>query len=364
MAACAAVLAAAGCGGGAGSSSAPGLPAGASQSSLRRPAGDTITEYVIPRRDHPKPKTFPVGITLGPDGNMWFAERGLGKLGSIATDGQFHRPYNIPYNVTGPARFPQNVTTGPDGYLWAVTGSTRRYTQESNGVPDQYGAVVRMNPATGQITQTWALPMFSDPRQITTGPDGNMWFTQTSGFIGRIRLRDGQLKEFKIPHHNAAYGIVLGPDGNLWFAESSHDLIGRITITNGKVKFTMFPCPSPTGLVVGPDGKTLWATAFLNHKIVQVDMSGAILQEVELPAGSSPKGIAVGGDGNLYVADFGTGKIAVVNPAESPATLLAKLEPPTHHSGPWIIAPDRDGNIWFTESLSGDVAKITLSAKP
>ena len=355
IAACIATLAA-GCSS-ARSYSPFGLPSGPPQNSLRGPTGDTVTEYTIPRRLFRLPKTFPIGITLGPDATMWFAERGLGRLGSITTDGQFAGKGGKGFKLTGLARQPQTVTTGPDGNLWATAGSTRRYSQESRGVPDPYGAIVAMT-RYGIVSSVTPLPMYSDPRTITSGPDGNIWFAETSGFIGRIRLSDGKLKEFKIPNHNKAYGITAGPDGNLWFAETFNDQLGQIT-TKGKI--TLFPCPSPAVVVVGPDKKTLWVSEFLTHRVAQVTTAGTILQEVELPAGSSPKGIAVGGDGNLYVADFGTGKIAVVNP--SAGTLLAKIEPPTHHSGPWIVAADGDGNIWFTESLSGKIGKITISSK-
>ena len=37
-------------------------------------------------------RTYPIGITTGPDGVVWFAERGLGRLASITTYGQFRLP--------------------------------------------------------------------------------------------------------------------------------------------------------------------------------------------------------------------------------------------------------------------------------
>lgn len=50
----------------------------------------------------------------------------------------------------------------------------------------------------------------SFPNGIAAGPDGNMWFTEGAGRIGRITL-DGTLKEFTIPsdfsarvHHRRA----------------------------------------------------------------------------------------------------------------------------------------------------------------
>ncbi len=353
MAMCAATLAAAGCSSNGGTSSSTlGLPV---QNAHRgSPATGTITEYGIPRPQKKHPKTFPVGMTLGPDGAMWFAERGLGRIGRITTAGQITDQFKL----TGKARFPQNLTVGPDGNLWAVTGSTRTYRKEANGAPDPYGAVVTMTTA-GVVTGVTKLPMYSDPRMIKVGSDGNLWFTETSGFIGSVTTAGaavGQLKEFKIPHHHAAYGIVAGPDGNLWFVETDNDAIGRITTTGTVTIFPVAKKCGPAAIAVGPDGN-LWASEFRTARLAQVSTSGTILREVQLPAGSYPKGIAVGGDGNLYVAEFGTGKIAVVSVA---GVLLSEISPPTPNSGPWFVAPDSHGNIWFTESLVGKIGRLTL----
>jgi streptogramin lyase len=53
---------------------------------------------------------------------------------------------------------------------------------------------------------------------ITTGPDGNLWFTEYFGnTIGRITPA-GVVTEFPIPTPGVLPpGIAVGPDGNLWF---------------------------------------------------------------------------------------------------------------------------------------------------
>jgi len=58
------------------------------------------------------------------------------------------------------------------------------------------------------------------PTSITTGPDGNLWFTEYEGDnIGRI-TPNGTITEFPIPTAGSQpFGITTGPDGNLWFTE-------------------------------------------------------------------------------------------------------------------------------------------------
>lgn len=69
----------------------------------------------------------------------------------------------------------------------------------------------------------------SFPAGITSGPDGNLWFTEVlSNQIGRITTA-GAITEYPIPEPGCLpYGITTGPDGALWFA-CQGDHIGRIT---------------------------------------------------------------------------------------------------------------------------------------
>jgi virginiamycin B lyase len=84
--------------------------------------------------------------------------------------------------------------------------------------------------AAGVITEFPIPTAHSDPRDITTGPDGNLWFTeQDSSKIGRITPQ-GVITEFGTPTANIhPIGITAGPDGNLWFTVSEPPQIGRIT---------------------------------------------------------------------------------------------------------------------------------------
>src|SRR5262245_31930788 len=70
----------------------------------------------------------------------------------------------------------------------------------------------------------------SGPVGITTGPDGNLWFTEVcASQIGRI-TPDGIVTEFPLPYrYSSPQDITTGSDGNLWFNENNGRRIGRIT---------------------------------------------------------------------------------------------------------------------------------------
>src|ERR1051325_9078789 len=118
--------------------------------------------------------------------------------------------------------------------------------------------------AAGTALKSFRIPTAnSQPEGITLGPDGNMWFTETSANqIGRIDSK-GNITEFVIPQSfSAPMDIVSGADGALWFTEESGFSQGTGRGTTSGV-FTGFapdcasgqPCSlTPRGIAATPDG--------------------------------------------------------------------------------------------------------------
>src|SRR2546425_277776 len=89
--------------------------------------------------------------------------------------------------------------------------------------------------AGGVITEFTIPTANSGPYEITSGPDGNLWFTEiNTNKIGKITTA-GVITEFTVPTANSGpLGITTGPDGNLWFTEGGGKIAkcttaGRIT---------------------------------------------------------------------------------------------------------------------------------------
>jgi streptogramin lyase len=94
---------------------------------------------------------------------------------------------------------------------------------------------------------------------ITTGPDGNGWFTEILGTttyqIGRI-TQQGAITEFAVPI--AATSIATGPDGNLWFTDPLANRIGVMTPAGDVINQYRVPWNThPDNIITGPDG-ALW----------------------------------------------------------------------------------------------------------
>lgn len=76
----------------------------------------TITQHVVPTIE-----AEPFGITLGPDGNLWFTESNASKIGRLSARAGFKE-----YPLSTPNSMPIGITTGPDGNLWFTEAGGHR----------------------------------------------------------------------------------------------------------------------------------------------------------------------------------------------------------------------------------------------
>src|SRR4051794_31704486 len=286
----------------------------------------------------PSPNARPTGITLGPDGALWFAEHDVQKVGRLA-NGTVSESATLP----GGATQPNGIAAGPDGKLWLTTRGGN-------------GAIVDLTlagPFEGPFSFT--APISSDPVEIVAGPGGALWFTDTKNdMIGRVAL-EGTITRFAITGGSRPYGIAPGPDGNLWYTlQGDKGRIGRMTPAG---ESDSFPTPTqdsdPTGIVAGPDG-ALWFTEPPKDKIGRITTAGRI---TEFPVtGGHPTDITLGPDGNLwFVQPDAIGRITPGGTADSWPT--PKTPPPA--SKPVGIAAGADGNLWFTDDGRNAIGQIT-----
>jgi streptogramin lyase len=197
----------------------------------------------------------------------------------------------------------------------------------------------------------------SDPGSIAAGPDGNLWFTEGVGNVGRS-TPNGSIIEFTVPAsdtndtgESSPEKIVEGPDRNLWVTDPSSHTVDRIT-SAGKV--TLFDVSgAPHGLTVGPDNN-LWFTED-NSTIGRITPSG-VVTETSIPVGlDEAADITSGADGRLWFVEPSANKIARMSLAGE----LTEFDVPTEDATPSGIVRGPDGNVWFTEATAGKVAKIT-----
>ncbi|MGH7490533.1 MAG: virginiamycin B lyase family protein, partial [bacterium] len=169
--------------------------------------------------------------------------------------GELKEYQGIAYKFSGIS--PNDITTGPDGNLWFTYGVG--YNGNGGGIGKiTLDGILTKYPLPASRTN-------NPPRSITKGPDGNLWFTipgdvplfappdagpGTPGQIGRITSK-GVITLFPPAKSDSnPVAVTPGPDGNLWFTDTDHN-IGRIT-PDGHI--TEFPVPTIAGITYIPWG--------------------------------------------------------------------------------------------------------------
>jgi streptogramin lyase len=230
------------------------------------------------------------------------------------------------------------LTAGPDGNVWFTDSTGNK--------------VGRITPA-GAVTEFPILTAGGNPFGITTGPDGNLWFTELEGSrIGRITTA-GVVSEFPTPTANTPlYGITTGPDGNLWFSAGPGGL-GRCTTLGNITQFAANV--NAVGIVTGSD-HNLWLPN-TGGTIIRSNTSGAIVQFMAPTANRLPNAITAGPDGSLWFANQNGGAIG----RATTAGVVTEIAVTTSGTAAFGIVSGPDGNLWFTSAVDANVTRMTTA---
>lgn len=202
-----------------------------------------VTRYVVPSA-----LGDPWNITAGPDGNLWFTEIGdyfnrlnpanVANIGRITPAGAITE-----FSVPTPASGPNGITVGPDGALW--------FTEN---VGNKIGRIT----IDGSITEFPIPTPDAAAIGIAAGTDGNLWFTEQLGQrIGRI-TPSGEITEFPLPAGGNPVRITSGPDRALWFTEVRGHRIGRIDTDGTITELPLASDVFPIGIANGPFGEDVY----------------------------------------------------------------------------------------------------------
>ena len=188
-------------------------------------------------------------------------------------------------------------------------------------------------------------------RDIVSGPDGELWFTEPEGKIGRINPETHAVTEFPVTTPSGLLGgIAAGSDGAIWFTEESAGKIGRIDPNTQIV--TEFPVfGSPEKIITGPDGNLWFIAASPNDTGDFYECFDVNDDQIKYsrPGGSSIAGIAVGQDGGIWYSSYGGD------------AYLTKIDPSTggtsesFYTGSYVannLVLGPDGALWGTSDQS------------
>ena len=244
------------------------------------------------------------------------------------------------YPVPTSGSSPDEITPGPDGALWFT---------ETNKI----GRVT-----TAKVVTEYPVLTSGSVSGITSGPDGALWFNEfAANKIGRTTTA-GVITEYTVPTTVALpWGITLGPDGALWFTEEVGNKIGRITTTGVITEFLVPTADGqPCGITSGPDG-ALWFAEANANKIGRITTAGVITEYPVPTSGGRPFGMTLGPDGAVWFTEVYGNKIGRI----TTAGVITEYPVPTAGSYPERVTWGPDGALWFTELYGNQIARITTA---
>ncbi len=185
--------------------------------------GACVTEIPIPT-----PSAGPEGVAAGADGNIWFTESQVSRIGKIACTGTTCAASATDIPVPTGGSMPFLITAGKDATVpvW--------FTERTPGSPARLGYVKAGAAADFTIASS-----ATQPFGITLGShDGLIWFTEQFGHkVGHIdpacaltsSCSISSVTEFTLAVNTAPSGIISDASGNLWFAEQGAGVVGEVT---------------------------------------------------------------------------------------------------------------------------------------
>jgi virginiamycin B lyase len=241
---------------------------------------------------------------------------------------------------------PMSITTGSDGNFW--------FTESHVNSQNANHAIGRITPA-GSVTE-FVVCNFCFPNDIVQGPDGILYFTRNDAPLGRIRTTGevlpiaGEMFQFN------GNGLAAHGD-DIWVTDFNNDAIQRYDIPSGT--FTPYPIPTPDANPFDVDvdaGGTVWFTeAHAAGSIARLDPATGAVTEFDVPG--LPRQLAIAADGAVWFTErFDPQGVGRFDPVTERVTIF-----PLTAVGPEDIAAAPDGSMWFTESTGDRVVNITAA---
>jgi streptogramin lyase len=206
---------------------------------------------------------LPVAVAPGPDGNVWFSDRG-GLLGGENAVGYVTPDGSITEFNSGNSNFPASalpgaMILGPDGNLWFGEGPNGK-------------KIGRTTPAG--VTTEFALPSVAE--HLTVGPEGNIWYTDGSVGLIKLNLSTEPPTPTTVVAAGGLHALTLGGDGNFWVLDTVGTTVDRITPTGTVTKFADGPGTSLTAAIAaGPDNE-VWYAVQGNNEEQDLQFTGTV----------------------------------------------------------------------------------------
>src|SRR4051812_47431449 len=179
------------------------------------------------------------------------------------------------------------------------------------------GATLMAAPPV-EVTE-WQVPWEnSRPRDPYPDAQGRVWFVgQVGNYVAVLDPANGKFRKYAIDPGTHPHNLIVDRRGAVWFAGNANGMIGRLGPGTGKI--TRYPMPDPAAkdphtLTFDPAGD-IWFTVQSGNYVGKLTVATGAIRLVKVPTDRArPYGIVVDAQGRPWFCEFGTNKIATVDP--------------------------------------------------
>jgi streptogramin lyase len=276
------------------------------------------------------------------DGNVWGTETAP-KIFKLAPNGVFTE-YTLTTTGGGNSDFRGICSDGVNVWVLDVhdTGvNTELIKCTPGGVSTGYSMGAVLN--SSQIGS------------IARGPDNRTWFgTSNSAYAVD---NTGGITVYPVTHGISA--ICAHTDGNMYATSYSGSFLTKIT-TAGVVTETAVANLAPNGIASGFG--LLWINAFNSGNnewfLTGVKPDGTIVYQYFVGIFTQLHGISIGGNGKIYVTDYGSTTLNEVDPFTG---LVTPISIPGHPSFGQSTCIGGDGNVYAMINGTNQVSMVPLT---
>src|SRR5713226_1393603 len=233
---------------------------------------------------------------------------------------------------------PHDPAVGGDGALW--------FTEQLQN------KIGRVDPKTGAFKEYPLKVEDSGPHGLVADSAGNIWFTGNGkGYIGKLDPKSGAVTPYQMPDEKAEdpHTAVFDAQGILWFTVQVGNMVGRLDPQSGKIELKKVQGQRalPYGIAINSKGVPFFCE-FGTNKMAKIDPQSMEITEYKLPERARPRRMAIDAHDKIYFTDYEGGNLGKLDPA----TGAVKMWPSPGGAGaaPYGITITPDGMVWYSES--------------
>jgi streptogramin lyase len=323
---------------------APGFTLASYATSGIAAAPYTSPVLAFPAQVFPLTTQPPAGIAVASDGSAWIAQPYNNKVAHVSLSGRSE--FALPSGFTLPTlpafpNVPAGIVVDASDNVWFIANQVNA------------SVLVRMRPDGTQTVYSSQLPAPNTFSSLAIGPDGKPWFggeDANSTFLGFADATSGALITYPIggvlttPFSNVLaagpWALTSGPDGNLWFSMPPQQSPPVVKTPGGTANPPTFPTTSSSGVIqrMTPGGQLL----------------------ASFPTTQTPTAFAIQPASVWYVTGSGTLWKMTSTGVESETPLgTTACNPCNYFPSVDSVTAAPDGSIWVAESQ--DVARVDSS---